>query len=268
MKDIATSDGTDAASSRYRYSIYLEDQDVLAFLVPELEGFFSDSESEDGRTEFILKDARAEGTLGAQLISSPRARRTLGNIDLNILNQHGDAIGSYYIATPTVQDIQLSDSGGRASYNIKFGGFTVDRHRKNEETLWEARRSGGPHEIGTWKKLSPVDLLGWLDVCRLANDSRRAADIQPESAIALDGREIGTESEFYCALGEAVNGPGGYFGSGLDSLQDCLRGGFGVKVPVTISWTASDVSRLHIGERRFSRIIEVLETPGVTLSLM
>ncbi|MFJ6511823.1 barstar family protein [Streptomyces sp. NPDC091406] len=43
----------------------------------------------------------------------------------------------------------------------------------------------------------------------------------------LDGRRIRTLEDFWLVMGEAVNGPGGYFGRGLDSFADCLRGGFG-----------------------------------------
>ncbi|GGP72286.1 barstar family protein [Streptomyces sindenensis] len=43
----------------------------------------------------------------------------------------------------------------------------------------------------------------------------------------VDGRRIRTLEDFWLVMGEAVNGPGGYFGRGLDSFADCLRGGFG-----------------------------------------
>ncbi|MFJ5217404.1 barstar family protein [Streptomyces sp. NPDC088354] len=43
----------------------------------------------------------------------------------------------------------------------------------------------------------------------------------------LDGTQITTLEDFWRVVGEAVNGPGGYFGRNLDALNDCLRGGFG-----------------------------------------
>ncbi|MGR7001821.1 barstar family protein [Yinghuangia aomiensis] len=36
------------------------------------------------------------------------------------------------------------------------------------------------------------------------------------------------------ALGETVNGPGGYFGGNLDALDDCLGGTFGYTAPGTL----------------------------------
>ncbi|MFD0592855.1 barstar family protein [Catellatospora coxensis] len=46
----------------------------------------------------------------------------------------------------------------------------------------------------------------------------------------LDGRFVTDVEGFYCAIGEAVNGPGGYFGWNLDALVDCLRGRWGPKL--------------------------------------
>jgi RNAse (barnase) inhibitor barstar len=43
----------------------------------------------------------------------------------------------------------------------------------------------------------------------------------------IAGDRIRSAEDFYIVIGEAVNGPGGYFGSNLDALSDCLRGGFG-----------------------------------------
>lgn len=40
----------------------------------------------------------------------------------------------------------------------------------------------------------------------------------------------------FLALGEAVNGPGGYFGGCVDALADCLRGHFGYTAPATLLW--------------------------------
>ncbi|GAB3473296.1 barstar family protein [Nocardiopsis coralliicola] len=43
----------------------------------------------------------------------------------------------------------------------------------------------------------------------------------------IEGRDVTAPDRFWTAVGAAVNGPGGYFGSNLDALADCLRGGFG-----------------------------------------
>lgn len=52
--------------------------------------------------------------------------------------------------------------------------------------------------------------------------------------VTLDGTWIDDVPSFYLALGEAINGPNGYFGGCLNALADCLCGGFGVLPPLTI----------------------------------
>ncbi|MFD0536373.1 barstar family protein [Actinomadura luteofluorescens] len=54
------------------------------------------------------------------------------------------------------------------------------------------------------------------------------------------------EPGFYLALGEAVNGPGGYFGGCPDALVDCLRGGFGHTSPATLLWRDASTAREHL----------------------
>lgn len=48
---------------------------------------------------------------------------------------------------------------------------------------------------------------------------------------------------FYCALGEAVNGPAGYFGLSMQALHDCLIGGFGLEFPYLVVWEGSAEAR-------------------------
>jgi hypothetical protein len=62
----------------------------------------------------------------------------------------------------------------------------------------------------------------------------------------LDGERVEDPAGLYCALGEAVNGPGGYFGADPDSLRDCLRGGFGAQPPFELRWTAADAARSRL----------------------
>ncbi|MFB8003703.1 barstar family protein [Nocardia sp. NPDC056000] len=74
-------------------------------------------------------------------------------------------------------------------------------------------------------------------------------DDPPGTRYELDGTHIVDEDTFYCAIGEAVNGPGGYFGWNLDAFEDCTRGGFGATTPFTIVWNESATARTHLGRR-------------------
>ena len=54
------------------------------------------------------------------------------------------------------------------------------------------------------------------------------AELKPDTPVyELDGAQVHSLADFYRLIGEAINGPGGYFGHNFSSLEDCLRGDFG-----------------------------------------
>jgi RNAse (barnase) inhibitor barstar len=61
------------------------------------------------------------------------------------------------------------------------------------------------------------------------NCPERPGDGAPveQPTYVLDGARIQTLEDFWSVIGEAVNGPGGYFASNLDALDDSLTGGMG-----------------------------------------
>lgn len=62
----------------------------------------------------------------------------------------------------------------------------------------------------------------------------------------LDGRFVSDIEGFYCAIGEAINDPGGCLGWNLDALDDRLRGRFGARAPFRLVWHDSAVARKHL----------------------
>ncbi|MFF8828355.1 barstar family protein [Streptomyces sp. NPDC015131] len=80
----------------------------------------------------------------------------------------------------------------------------------------------------------------------------------------LDGSGIRSLDDFWRAVGEAVNGPGGYFGRNLDSFADCLGGGFGTPGDgdYTVEWRDHRISAEHLGHAETARRLESLLTRG------
>ncbi|EFL13096.1 barstar family protein [Streptomyces sp. C] len=74
----------------------------------------------------------------------------------------------------------------------------------------------------------------------------------------LDGALIHTLDDFWRVVGEAVNGPGGYFGKNLDAFNDCLRGGFGTPEDgsFTLEWHDHRRSRQALGHEETARVLE------------
>lgn len=71
----------------------------------------------------------------------------------------------------------------------------------------------------------------------------------------IDGDKTRTLEDFYEAVGEAVNGPGGYFGSNLDALGDCLTGGFGTPEDedFAFTWLNAEAARRHLSYSETAR---------------
>lgn len=59
-------------------------------------------------------------------------------------------------------------------------------------------------------------------------------DADAGAIFCIDGSHINDLPGFLCALGEAINGPGGYFGLSMVALEDCLFGAFGVTLPFVL----------------------------------
>lgn len=109
-----------------------------------------------------------------------------------------------------------------------------------------------PERPGMWRLLSRVQREHWLIAARNRHFKwkkrrRDRQDAEPGAVFVIDGAAIADYPALMCALGEAINGPGGYFG-GLDSvsLQDCLNGSFGVTLPFTLRIENIDVCRAQL----------------------
>jgi hypothetical protein len=74
----------------------------------------------------------------------------------------------------------------------------------------------------------------------------------------LHGLKIRTLEDFWREIGEAVNGPGGYFASNLDAFDDALSGGMGQPEDgrCTFVWEDSAISRAALGYDETVRALE------------
>lgn len=103
-----------------------------------------------------------------------------------------------------------------------------------------------PKELDTWVRLGPASRNDWLIRCKnrfFSGEPRFSPSREPNRIITLRSGLVDSLLGFYCALGEAVNGPGGYFGLSMQALHDCLIGGFGLEHPFLIVWEGSGQAR-------------------------
>ena len=75
----------------------------------------------------------------------------------------------------------------------------------------------------------------------------------------IDGRQIRSLEDFFSVVGEAVTGPGGYFGRNLDAFADCLTGGYGTPADgeFRFIWQHSSESRSALGYSETVRQLEI-----------
>jgi hypothetical protein len=109
--------------------------------------------------------------------------------------------------------------------------------------LWSEGRPAGPNR---WARCDTEGRWYWLRTA-LDNHVHGCQDRPSGTTYHLDGRHITDSPGFFCAMGEAVNGPGGYFGCGLDALDGCLRGRWGAASPTTLVWHDAEVARTCLG---------------------
>lgn len=112
--------------------------------------------------------------------------------------------------------------------------------------VWELWGDGRPAELNRWARCTTDERHFWLNTAR-ENHVHGRQDQPSGTTYRLDGRHITDEPGFFCAMGEAVNGPAGYFGWGFDALNDCLRGRWGAAPPLTLVWQYAHVARTCLG---------------------
>ncbi|MEU5684903.1 hypothetical protein DEJ48_16090 [Streptomyces venezuelae] len=115
---------------------------------------------------------------------------------------------------------------GRGLVDLALDPWTA-RPPRAAGMVWDAWWSGWPTEPNVWARdgTGTDGRSHWLTVARrhAGRPDPDRPDRAPGTAYHLDGRHITDESAFYCALGEAVHGPGGYAGRSPETLADCLR---------------------------------------------
>ncbi|MFD6529104.1 barstar family protein [Streptomyces sp. NPDC060184] len=233
-------------------------------------------EADTGERRVLLTGCRPEGGLLKALDHTGGRRAGAGNAWLSVLGPDGAAIGSYFVHHVTVTDTRPSAHGaGLVDLSVELW---CEDAVPGSEAVWDLVRAGGPDRPGLWQGLSTAGQWAWLSVALCSHAWRRQGkpDAPEGRTVTLDGRYTVDRNSFWCAIGEAVNGPGGYFGWNLDALIDCLRGRWGAAPGFTVDWVNSADARARLtqpvpsGDREatlFDVILEIFEERGVTVLL-
>ncbi|SFE86914.1 Barstar (barnase inhibitor) [Paenibacillus algorifonticola] len=150
---------------------------------------------------------------------------------LNFLNKKGDVMGTYYfyLQKPLFFCDEKFNVQSITAEVVVLLPVTIPRESLE---IWDLWRESDPMVKNMWMDLSKDQQQRWLEIVR-QHEKTAPAD-QANGEYFLDMGIVEDDITFYCALGEAINGPGGYYGFTLTSLEDCFCGGFGAVAPFTL----------------------------------
>lgn len=148
-------------------------------------------------------------------------------------------------------------------FNLKFNCH-LHNASKGTYNSWKLRFQNKNLPYNLWQRLEDEQKQGWLEVA--LNFMNNVKEDVVNKSIIIDGHLIKSENDFYCLLGEVINGPGGYFGRNLNALNDCLYGGFGIELPLFLEWKNHSNSKLYL-KNTFDEIINIFNEHGVNVNL-
>ncbi|OXM85817.1 barstar family protein [Paenibacillus rigui] len=153
------------------------------------------------------------------------------NLHLDFLSRDGTRLGGYYFCPNKVLKINRLEISQDTP--IEIVGKFLESPLPFAYEIWKKLRDN-PNELGQWKTSTLEEKQGWLQVIRLKD--RKIHTIRKNQVVTIDGEFIQHIESFFIAIGEAVNGPFGYYGANLQSFKDYLSGGFGLIPPFIIEW--------------------------------
>lgn len=222
----------------------------------EIEGFFVAS-MQDGSEPVIFRG----------MPSKPRlSGKDLDEAKLQIVDFRGEKIGSYYVGRARL-GVPMPSAWGASYLDIEASLFGFACHYPQAGAMWRRWASGRPIQVGEWLSYSVDAHPSWLHVVQTAwfEFGHDATRYETSTSASIDGLKMPSRDSFYCAIGEALNGPGGYFGAGLDSLEECIRASRTSTPPLRITWFNSSVSRDVLGDEYVETILQLMRDHKVSV---
>ncbi len=170
------------------------------------------------------------------------------NIHIDVLDNKGQRVGHYFLGD--VQNLSIQTNSEK-THDLSFDAIHHSVYPGSFKCMtWWAENRIQKNDL--WTQLPKSERQGWLHAA-LYNGDRSG---QQGVDVLVDGLNIDDWNAFHCALGEAVNGPGGYFGRCLYGLEDCLIGDFG-PIPTKVTWVNSAHSQSQMTD--FDELVKHLK---------
>ncbi|MEV0632124.1 barstar family protein [Nonomuraea wenchangensis] len=222
--------------------LLIDEHDQVLGVCLDAEGLFVEpTESDEELTVEILGCLLAQ-RLRDYLEGSKRYRQrnALDSLWLRMLDAAGEPLVDFWAGD--IIDWRSSRLDPERVDLVALWG--LDSPLASARDVWECWRSARPDQPNQWAVYGPEGRRAWLTIVGRSRFQRaEGSDRPPGCVYHLDGTHVTDEAAFFLAIGEAINGPGGYFGWNLSALDDCLWGRFGARTPFTLIWSNSQVAR-------------------------
>ncbi|MFG3345398.1 hypothetical protein ACGF1Z_10085 [Streptomyces sp. NPDC048018] len=247
-----------------KYSVRFEESGA-SVLACDLEGFFVGRYSYDDFGAFLeAENSRVVFRLVRPTLDAP-IDTLRGDIEVLVLDAEGRPMGRYPLWGAKLLV-------GDTSENLVVTAQTGLPPHAEARRLWDRFRVSQPRR-GEWCNLQAGSREAWLEVAGLRyaeSASREEHSVHPRE-IVMGGDEIKDVASFFCAIGEAFRGPGGYIGQSFteleESLEDHLQG-----APVRLIWRNISVARSSLSAvmdiadgttSKFDLLLEILTRNNV-----
>ncbi|MEV4478601.1 hypothetical protein [Micromonospora coxensis] len=218
-----------------KYSVRFEDSGEIV-LACDLEGFFVGRYSdEDFGALLEAENARVTFRLVRPILDAP-IESLGGDIEVLVLDAEGRPMGRYPLwgAKLVVEDA--------LEYLVVTAQTGLPPHAMARR-LWDRFRVSQP-QPGEWRTLEVGAREAWLEVAglRYAESAPKGNHSVPLREIVMEGDEVKDVASFFCAIGEAFRGPGGYIGQSFTELDESL-GDYLQGAAVRLIWRDISVAR-------------------------
>nr|WP_240529816.1 barstar family protein [Streptomyces mangrovisoli] len=260
----------------WTYTLTSDEDDSDWGFAQGAEGFFTPLPGGEGDRRVRFVGCAPQGALLRSLDHLGTHRATAGSAWIGLLDAEGAKMGTYFVSDVRTTEVRPSACG--ADLLDITATLWCDMSLPGADRVWDLIAAGRLNRTGLWHAMDADGRRAWLSVALMSRGYRRqgATALPPGHVVTLDGRHIVDEDSFYCAIGEAVNGPGGYFGWNLAALDDCLCGGFGTAGPFTLVWESSAEARARVEEAEprdpgeeplFGVLLDIFRDRGVDVVL-
>lgn len=191
-----------------------------------------------------------DGTTDRMLWEKASLSRRPGSrvAELSILADDGSVLGRYRCRVESVSSRE-KDNG---LVDVDLIGDILAGALPGVERLWARWRRGRP-PVGAWRPLDFAQRMAWLEIAR---HRHWRCHLPRALEVTLDGSEIVDYPSFFCALGEALFGAGGYAGADLDGLADALVTALSEAPDLQVRWVGAAVSRSHLDAQAFDEAVD------------